>query len=175
MSLGAYAQTETTQWYIDTELYATTSCESGADVNVPSDPHKKGYTFLGWQPAVYDMSTLDAAIDGSVVYFSGKKWHVTFDYGDVYGEKLCSPTSVYEPSINLDTSDTGSFCYCRITAFIPTGSRIIYEPLFSSWVYFPADSVYQTQTNCRSYCLSFCANNFMKNTRDFRRKLYGIN
>lgn len=48
-SAGAIAQT--TNWYVDNEIYQTTTCESGANVTPPSAPAKHGYTFVGWYDA----------------------------------------------------------------------------------------------------------------------------
>ena len=45
----AYAQTETLNWYMDGQTYATTTCESGNDILLPTTPTEKtGYTFIGW-------------------------------------------------------------------------------------------------------------------------------
>ncbi len=49
---SAHAQTETTQWYVDGELYDTTTCESGGDILLPATPTKRGYTFMGWRDYV---------------------------------------------------------------------------------------------------------------------------
>lgn len=48
----ANAQTETINWYVDNENYATTTCEIGGDIDLPITPHKKGYTFQGWKPEI---------------------------------------------------------------------------------------------------------------------------
>lgn len=44
----AHANTETLQWYVDGNVYATTTCESGDDVSAPTPPLKTGYNFVGW-------------------------------------------------------------------------------------------------------------------------------
>lgn len=44
----AYADTETINWYMDDNVYATTTCESGGDITLPTTPTKYGYTFQGW-------------------------------------------------------------------------------------------------------------------------------
>lgn len=41
----------TTNWYVDDEIYQTTTCESGANVTPPNAPAKHGYTFVGWYDA----------------------------------------------------------------------------------------------------------------------------
>ena len=174
----AYSQTETTKWYVDTDLYATTSCESGGDINVPTTPQKRGYTFQGWEPAVYDMSTLDTSINGTRSFVERNKWRVTFSYGDVYGESLCSPTAPYEPTVDIDTeTGSGIYCYARITAFIPINSKIIYEPLTSVWIWWLPynSSSYSSTDMCRKYCSSGSVSNLM-NISNLRTKIYtGIN
>lgn len=134
---AAIAQTETTKWYIEGELYDTTSCESGDDITMPQVPERFGYTFSGWEPAVYDMSTLDKTINGSRSSCNNNTtWQVTFSYGTVYGEALYS----------------NNMCYCRITHFKPTGDYKIYEPLFSGWV---AD---RNATACCGDCKQYVGN-----------------
>lgn len=66
----AYAATETINWYVDNNVYDTTTCESGDDVILPTPPTPPyGYTFHGWaELLLYDMSTLDTSIHGDVYY-----------------------------------------------------------------------------------------------------------
>ena len=47
-SVAAYAATETINWFVDGGVYATTTCESGGDIILPTTPTKYGYTFHGW-------------------------------------------------------------------------------------------------------------------------------
>lgn len=42
------AGAQTTNWYVDGNLYQTTTCTSGDDVTPPTAPAKHGYTFVGW-------------------------------------------------------------------------------------------------------------------------------
>lgn len=48
VACNVYANTETIQWYVDGNLYDTTTCESDGDIILPTAPTKRGYTFLGW-------------------------------------------------------------------------------------------------------------------------------
>ena len=158
MSLVAYGQTETTKWYVDGKLYATTSCESGEDINMPEMPAQFGYTFGGWQPAIYDMSTLDTSINGTSYSYnnSARTWQITFSYGIVYGETLCSSTANDPHSLaeGLNTeNDSGGKCWCRVVEFIPTDSRIIYEPKSSLWAFFYN---YGSASSCASSCAPYC-------------------
>ena len=66
----AFAQTETINWYMDGNTYATTTCESGDDVLLPTTPTKRGYTFKGWSeyiPIEYLESTGTQWIDSGVI------------------------------------------------------------------------------------------------------------
>ena len=70
MCITAHAKTETLNWYIDGNTYATTTCESGDDVLLPAAPTKRGYTFKGWlnyQPIEYLESTGTQYIDTGVL------------------------------------------------------------------------------------------------------------
>jgi len=172
---AAIAQTETTKWYIEGELYDTTSCESGNDITMPQVPERFGYTFSGWEPAVYDMSTLDATINGDSTTESGKKFKCTFSYGAIYGESLCSPTSNNQWYNNalLDTeTGSGRYCWCRIVEFIPVGSSVIYDTLNSPWEF--ESDVWGSSQDCAVYCSRKCSGTIKSNT-NFRSKLYGIN
>lgn len=171
----SYAQTETTKWYVNGELYATTSCESGGDIDVPTSPENFGYNFEGWESAIYDMSTLDATINGTSTSREGNMVRITFSYGTVYGEALCSPTNNKEWLVNsvLDTlTGVGPYCYCRITGFIPINSNKIYEPLASPWIFYR--NCYDNASNCANNCSLHCYTGIGGNT-SFREKLFNIN
>ena len=174
MSLVAYGQTETTKWYVDGKLYATTSCESGEDINMPEMPAQFGYTFGGWFPAVYDMSTLDKSINGTSYLYnnSARTWQTTFSYGVVYGESLCSSTANDPRSLaeGINTENgSGGKCWCRVTEFIPTGSRIIYEPKSSLWAF---DYDPGSASNCASNCARNCGAHVQYNVA-LRTGLFG--
>lgn len=64
--VSGHADTETLQWYVDNDLYATTTCESGGDIVLPTPPTKYGYRFQGWAgytPIEYLASTGTQYID----------------------------------------------------------------------------------------------------------------
>lgn len=170
------ADTETINWYVDGTDYTTTTCQSGGDVTLPAAPTKTGYTFVGWQTALYDFSTLDYTVNGNSSSGSGKRWRIKFPYGAVYGEALCSPTSNDEWYTNtqLDTTTgEGKYCWCRMTEFIPSGSDIIYGPLSSPpWIFNSSYNV-SLPANCAGYCAMTCANWFINNASN-RRALFGV-
>ena len=47
------AATETINWYVDGNTYATTTCQTGGDITLPTAPTKYGYTFQGWAGYVF--------------------------------------------------------------------------------------------------------------------------
>ena len=73
MCITAHAKTETLNWYIGGNIYATTTCESGNDILLPTTPTKRGYTFKGWAsyiPIEYLESTGTQWIDTNVQFNS---------------------------------------------------------------------------------------------------------
>ena len=175
----ATAATETTEWYVGANLYATTSCETGGDISTPpQNPTKKGYTFQGWETATFDLATLDTSIGGSNYIYnnSTRKWRADFSYGYVYGEFLCSPTpnagsGWYPTSQELDTeSGTGQYCYCRATEFLPTGSSKIYEAVASRWV---LAYDFGSASSCAGSCAYPCSD--VKSRSSLRASIFGTN
>ena len=171
----AHAQTETTKWYIDGNLYATTSCESGGDITMPEPPERFGSIFQGWMPAVYDMSTLDTSINFTTSGYDLYKTVSTFSYGKVYGEVLCSSTSeqAFNTTGDINTEpDSGGYCYCRVTEFIPTDSNVVYSPKVSRWVY---AGKLNSAASCSApnACSYVCCSGIDRNAT-FRAKMYGV-
>ena len=71
MCITAHAKTETINWYMDGNTYATTQCETGSDIILPQTPYKYGYTFNGWfgyTPIEYLESTGTQYIDTGYIY-----------------------------------------------------------------------------------------------------------
>ncbi len=170
INIATYAQTETIKWYVNGELYDTTTCESGGDITPPNIDNF-GYTFAGWEPAIYDMSTLDASINGTRV---GDDGCVNFSYGRVCAKGICSPTNGNDPTAvanGIDTTSGGNYCWCRLTSFIPTGETKIYEPLQGTLVYDRNLSSCK-DANCTSDCGQYLANGA---NNQLRVRLYNAN
>jgi hypothetical protein len=75
----AHANTETIQWYVDGNLYDTTTCQSGGNIILPTAPIKRGYTFAGWQsytPIEYIESTGGQYIDTGVSGLGSGDWEI---------------------------------------------------------------------------------------------------
>lgn len=77
---AAHADTETINWYMGDNVYATTTCESGGDITLPTAPTKYGYTFQGWSgyvPIEYLESTGTQYIDTGVVGDINTEYEIT--------------------------------------------------------------------------------------------------
>ena len=64
---SGFAETETINWYVENQTYATTTCESGSDIILPNNPTKYGYTFMGWKTNFKPIEYIEGA---GVQYFS---------------------------------------------------------------------------------------------------------
>ena len=171
----SYADTETINWYVDGSVYNTTSCQSGGNVTLPAQPSKTGYTFVGWQVALYDFSTLDPSVAGTNHTYntSAYTWSTTFPYGVVAGTALCSITpGTYAVAGTPDESTSGGqYCWCKAKTYTPDGSNIAYEnTLSSAWQY-------NRDTGSASVCASNCAHYcgyYVKLYPDFRQAMFGV-
>lgn len=47
--IGTAAVAHTINWYVDENIFHTTTCESGEDITPPTAPEKYGYTFKEWR------------------------------------------------------------------------------------------------------------------------------
>ena len=178
MAMGAAnADTETINWYVDGSVYNTTSCQSGGNVTLPAQPSKTGYTFVGWEIALYDFSTLDPSVAGNGYTQSAanRTWATTFDYGTVSGVSLCSVTGgTFAVAGTPDESTTGEgtrYCWCKATGYTPSGSNVVYENTSSSaWV---SSGGRGSASDCASLCASLCGSAVQYNA-DFRRSVFGV-
>jgi len=172
----SYADTETINWYVDGDTYTTTTCQTGGDITLQTPPAKRGYTFTGWQVALYDFSTLDADVKASSYTRdeSTKTWTTTFSYGVVSGQALCSQTiGTYAKTGTPDESGDGEtqYCWCKATGYKPAGDDKVYENTsFSAWVF-------RYNGSSASGCALDCARNCgagVQALADLRRALFGI-
>ncbi|MFQ6729664.1 MAG: hypothetical protein ACLRFK_01250 [Alphaproteobacteria bacterium] len=68
--IATTAIAHTINWYVDGNIFHTTTCESGENVTPPTAPEKYGYTFQGWDayfPIEYLESTGTQYIDTGYV------------------------------------------------------------------------------------------------------------
>ena len=162
---------------------ASQTCTYDGMITVPPQPTKPGYTFNGWKIAKYDFSTLPVNASGihawsknapgyDCWYGSGQtfqtpcdngdfddldynEWKVSFNYGMVYGVAKCSSTvSETTGEIKTPAEQTGSYCYCRATGFIPTNSTLKYIPTRTlNWAFVkPLNGVDGCNAQCADYC-----------------------
>ena len=160
------------------------SCTYGGDLNLPTAPTKKGYTFDGWTiDKTCGLKNVDPGIgsgiyasrnsDGSVSCYGqgcsnynpteNERWAVIFNYGTVVGESLCSSTYGNDAHIGTpDVNSTGNYCWCRITGFLwPEGGLC---STVSGWM---AEYPNSSRT-CADYCATTCAYRVFQ--YDYRRQ-----
>ena len=172
-----FADTETIKWYSDGNVYDTTTCQSGGDVNLPATtPTKRGYTFNGWIVALYDFSTLNTTDNGTTHNYnaSGMTWSTVFDWGIITGDALCSVDfGTYAVAGTPDeTTPNGQYCWCRATGYTPISSNIKYEPTVSplSWVFY---NFRGSASGCASGCADYCGI-YVQGNAAFRRAVFGV-
>ena len=94
---------------------------------------------------------------------------VTFDYGTVYGDSLCSSTSgTFGQAGTPNETEGGEYCWCRVTGFIPNNSNTFYgnqNPRFV-YRYMPPNNL------CQSNCTHDCAL-YTERSTTVRNALYG--
>ena len=92
--IATTAIAHTINWYVDGNIFHTTTCESGDNVTPPTAPEKYGYTFKGWDvytPIEYLESTGTQYIDTGYKFSSNNaSIHTSFvptnvDIGRIFG------------------------------------------------------------------------------------------
>ena len=64
------AKAHNIEWYVDGNLYTTSTCQAGDNVTPPTPPAKTGYTFQEWlayTPIEYLISSVDTYVDSGFV------------------------------------------------------------------------------------------------------------
>ena len=77
----AIADSINLNWYVDGNIYDTSTCTIGDDIILPTTPTKRGYTFLGWvncTPIEYIESTGTQYIDTGISAPNGYRAHIKF-------------------------------------------------------------------------------------------------
>ena len=171
-------------WTAPTGVSGTNSCTYNGSITLPTAPTRLGYTFGGWgvqEP--FDLSTLNACIDGiHSAYTNGieqdaygftasdtGKWGVTFSYGKVMGEAVCSG------NYSNPDNTTGPYCWCRVTRYVDEDTDTTQltgtvQPVTNNpWYKYGSYGSYE---NCESACVSRCEN-IVKNRPDVRPTIFG--
>lgn len=100
---GVHADIETFNWYVDGSIYATTTCQTGGDIILPTAPTKYGYTFQGWAfftPIEYLESTGLQYINTGFLPNQDTRVVVEFKamsgyYGTIFGARTASANSTF--------------------------------------------------------------------------------
>ena len=107
----AHANTETLQWYVDGNVYATTTCESGDNITPPSAPSKTGYHFAEWleyQPIEYLESTGTQWIDTGIKPNQNIRVMIKFKC-DVQRNWIKTPQNLTTSSISANLNRISSY------------------------------------------------------------------
>ena len=137
--IGARAETVNLSWYVDNQVYQTTTCETGGNVTPPTAPNKKGYTFQEWlsyTPIEYLESTgtqwIDTGTYAEPNFFrvKGKLRYITArtKNSDAFGTYNGSAVSIalYRTGANTSYLETGSSLDYR-GGTVPTIQGVDYE------------------------------------------------
>ena len=147
----SFSATETMKWYIDGSVYATTTCESGNNITMPTTPTRRGYTFNGWMPSVFDTRTLDYTKD-YISYYNGQhslQWNITTEEGTIYGVCMRGTGNLLVENGVPESATSGlCYCWCKTTYFKPTGSNVMYETTPARWVYMGMESSFNDSYRC---------------------------
>lgn len=108
-----HADTETINWYVDGSTYATTTCQTGGDIILPTTPTKYGYTFQGWAfftPVEYLESTGLQYIDTG--FFPNQDTRVVVEfkaisgyYGTIFGARTAANTNTFSVLYGMNSSE----------------------------------------------------------------------
>ena len=105
----ARADTEIINWYVDGNSYATTTCQTGDDIILPTIPTKYGYTFQGWAryiPLEYIESTGTQWIDTGIIVNHSTEAEIEFaDKKDSNPLFLVSTGSWYSKNFGIIIND----------------------------------------------------------------------
>ncbi len=96
-------------------------------------------------------------------------WMVLFDYGELRGTSFCGQMNRPAGTLaNIDTSETGSYCWCKPTSFSPI-NETNYTTI-SPWI--SIGTVYVG--TCEKFCSAFCGMYISTNRDSLRSKLYSM-
>ena len=115
------------------------------------------------------------------------EWAVTFDYGTVIGEALCSPTYAEYAEQGNPVVDSGNnqgtgsvYCWCRVKGFVEVGNSTYQNVTSNPWgvgYIYGGENYSQNYDYCHNNhggsCEGYCAINFWYDAQ-LRRALFGI-
>ena len=153
----AFAATETINWYMDGNTYATTTCQTGGDIILPTTPYKYGYTFQGWVayiPIEYIESTGAQWINADILQkntLTSIKQYIGFGYSQLPNRRELS---------GFDASKDNYF------GATPSGSNVVFDIQPSPKGTYPIQAntkydLYMEQTNAQTIFKVFLNNNLV--------------
>ncbi len=133
---------------------------------------KKGEPKKSDTPAEKGLQGVDLKKTGTFSTDGVPTWEVEFDYGTVSGGAMCCGTAGNEYEQNtFSSTTTGSYCWCKVTGFTPTGTEEEQSGDNLSWVFLE-----NITASCEKNCATKCAKKLAEDTEDkFRKALYREN
>lgn len=122
-------------------------------------------------PAETGLKDVDFTKTGTFSTDGVPTWEVEFDYGTVSGGAMCCGTAGNEYEQNtFSSTTTGSYCWCKVTGFTPTGTEEEQSGDNLSWVFLE-----NITASCEKNCATKCAKKLAEDTGDkFRKALYTV-
>lgn len=159
-------------WYNNgTTITGPSSCTVGGTFTPPTPPARTGYNFAGWKADLTcGLNSIDLditcrnwgyrAVDGSSQQDSSVygltengQWGISCSYGKVIGEARCSSSYGKDSgTIGNPSTNTGGYCWCRVTQYIPNNRAACYFSS-SAWAFHSSKGSYSTcAKNCGTNC-----------------------
>jgi len=120
----------------------------------------KGENGSCWRGIVgVDVGSYKITCDDTFDDLEPGEWKNSFSYGTIYGMSMCSSTvGTTRGEIGTPVESDGSYCWCKVTGYIPSNSNIKYAPSNTlPWVYCYKPS------SCKAGCADWCAWVFIHN------------
>ena len=176
--IGNKSSGDSMAWNVDgnvtcTAQWTSVSCNPGYKIQ-PNPFENLDYTLI---PDGYYVKYLDSRFyfepyGLQLTYFpqTDGEWTAKFTYGEVVGMASCNATDGV--TINAmampDTSVTGSYCWCRANAFIPSGSTDMQQTDATSWVY----AIDYTGSSCKQFCAGTCTQYLTRTDNTYTNNKY---
>ncbi|MCQ2562044.1 MAG: hypothetical protein MJ158_00250 [Alphaproteobacteria bacterium] len=147
-----------------TGQYYSNSVNKCAPVNDSSCAD--GYHYVAGMSGLNVDVNINGIDSTNSVVLNDDAFSVSFNYGKIYGNSLCSNTSGPTGTIGTPSNENGGYCWCNINGYDKNATGT--ESVYSSWV---AVNYSESFDTCSSNCSATCAN-AIKTNADFRGQIY---
>lgn len=132
---------------------------------------KKGGTPKSDTPAEKGLEKVSLTKTGTTYVVDSNVWFVEFDYGTVYGVWDCNSARIdkdYEQQSEIYSGNVGTYCWCRVTSFIPDSDEEEQDSENLPWV-----GLKKIESSCKDSCGEACAKG-VKTNSSLRKALYTL-